>query len=142
MKKTLITFTLFIATVGVYAQGKSSTESRRVKAGFGLTVVQTQAEFPGGPDSLQSFLSNHLVYPDHARLNKVAGRVYISFNVSYEGMIKDAKVISGVNPELDNEALRVVKLMPNWKPGTAAGNPVKVQYILPIDFIIPGLPTN
>ena len=126
----------------MYAQGKSSTESHRVKAGFGLTVVQTQAEFPGGPDSLQSFLSSHLVYPDQARLNKVAGRVYISFNVSYEGMIKDAMVISGVNPELDNEALRVVKLMPNWKPGTAAGNPVKVQYILPIDFIIPGLPTN
>ncbi len=142
MKKTLITFTLFIATIGLYAQVKRSLESDKVKAGFGLTVVQTQAEFPGGPDSLQSFLSRNLIYPDGARLNKVAGRVYISFNVTVEGMIKDANVISGVNPDLDNEALRVVKLMPNWKPGTAAGSPVKVQYILPIDFIIPSLPTN
>ena len=138
MKKSLLAIALLFSTsVLVSAQEKKSEPKQRVKAGFGLTVVQEQAEFPGGSDSLQSFLKNNLVYPEKAKTEKVSGKVYVSFNVSETGKIIDSKVISGISPELDNEALRVVNLMPAWKPGTASGHPVKVQYILPIDFVLP-----
>ncbi|MBK6986846.1 MAG: energy transducer TonB [Bacteroidetes bacterium] len=138
MKKSLLSITLFFAISSmVIAQDNSGETKGGVKAGFGLTVVQEQAEFPGGNDSLQAFLRRNLVFPEKARKEKVSGKVYISFNVTDNGKITDAKVLSGVSPELDNEALRVVNQMPPWKPGTISGKPVKVQYILPIDFIIP-----
>ena len=138
MKKSLLAIALMFSTSGfVAAQETKAEPKQKVKAGFGLTVVQEQAEFPGGSDSLQSFLRTNLSYPEKAKTDKVSGKVYVSFNVSETGKIIDAKVISGVSPELDNEALRVVNAMPTWKPGTASGKPVKVQYILPIDFVVP-----
>ncbi len=112
-------------------------KEEKVKAGFGVSVVQVQPEFPGGPDSLQSFLKKNLDYPDSAKYNRIQGRVYIGFLVDKKGRIKEEKVLSGVNELLNNEALRVVRMMPEWKPGTAGGNPVSVQYILPVDFILP-----
>ena len=134
MKKSLLSIGMFLA-ISIVAHAQEN--SGKIKAGFGLTVVQEQAEFPGGNDSLQAFLKRNLVYPEKAKKEKVSGKVYISFNVSIDGKIEDAKILSGVNPELDNEALRVVKKMPTWKPGTVSGKPVRVQYILPIDFIVP-----
>ena len=137
MKK--IVLTVFLASlVGVAtAQEKKEPGKEKVKAGFGLTVVQVQPEFPGGADSLQSFLNCNLNYPEKAKVDHVGGRVYVSFRIDEKGKIIDPTVISGITDELDAEALRVVKLMPEWKPGTASGQPVKVQYILPIDFVIP-----
>ncbi len=134
MKKSLLSIGMFLA-ISIVAQAQEN--SGKIKAGFGLTVVQEQAEFPGGNDSLQAFLKRNLVYPEKAKKEKVSGKVYVSFNVYVDGKIEDAKIISGVNPELDNEALRVVNKMPAWKPGTVSGKPVRVQYILPIDFIVP-----
>ncbi len=121
--------------ITVHAQETKNSET--VKAGFGVTVVQVQPEFPGGPDSLQRFLKHNLTYPDSAKYKRIQGRVYIGFLVDKKGKIRDEKILSGVNELLDNEALRVVKLMPEWKPGTAGGNPVSVQYVLPVDFIVP-----
>lgn len=138
MKKSILTiFSLTLLVMSVNAQDNSGDSKAKVKSGFGLTIVQEQAEFPGGNDSLQAFLRNNLKYPEKAKKEKTSGKVYVSFNVSAEGKITDSKVLSGVSPELDNEALRVVNQMPLWKPGTVSGNPVKVQYVLPIDFIIP-----
>lgn len=116
---------------------EESTKQEPVKAGFGVSVVQVQPEFPGGPDSLQSFLKGNLRYPDSAKYNRIQGRVYIGFLVDKKGKIKEEKILNGVNELLDNEALRVVRMMPQWTPGTAGGSPTNVQYILPIDFIIP-----
>ncbi len=112
-------------------------EHQRVKAGFGVTVVQTQPEFIGGTDSLENFLRKKLTYPPQAKLNGIQGRVYVGFLVDKTGKIKNAKVLSGVNEELNTEALRVVQLFPDWKPGTRGGYAVDVQYILPLDFIVP-----
>ena len=112
-------------------------EHQRVKAGFGVTVVQNQPQYPGGQDSLDNFLRNNLNYPTQAKLNGVQGRVYIGFLIDRTGKIKNIRVLSGVNEELNSEATRVVQMFPNWKPGTRGDNAVDVQYILPIDFIIP-----
>jgi len=108
-----------------------------VKAGFGVTVVQNQPQFPGGADSLMSFLKSNLRYPEEAKLAWVQGRVFVGFLVDHNGKIKDAKILSGVNEQLDDEALRAVHLMPDWIPGNIGGTNVDVQYILPIEFIMP-----
>lgn len=125
----------FLLPLTMFSQDEENSKS--VKAGFGVSVVQIQPEFPGGPDSLQSFLKQNLRYPDSAKFKRIQGRVYIGFLVDKKGKIREEKILSGVNELLDNEALRVLKLMPQWKPGTAGGSATSVQYILPVDFIIP-----
>lgn len=107
------------------------------KPGFGITVVQTNPEFPGSTDSLQAFLKKHIAYPDSARLHGVQGKVYVSFTVNSKGKISEVKSLNSLNKDLESEAVRVVSLMPDWKPGTSGGKPVDVQYILPIEFILP-----
>jgi TonB family protein len=137
MKKVVLSVILASLIFTVSGQDKKEGSKYKVKAGFGLSVVQVQPEYPGGPDSLQSFLNRNLEYPEKAKADHIGGRIYVSFRVDEKGKIIDPKVISGITEDLDAEALRVVKLMPDWKPGTASGQPVKVQYVLPIDFVIP-----
>ncbi len=135
MKIQLLSIFLLVPLLGMAQE--ESAKQEPVKAGFGVSVVQVQPEFPGGPDSLQSFLKGNLHYPDSAKYNRIQGRVYIGFLVDKKGKIKEEKILNGVNELLDNEALRVVRMMPEWTPGTAGGSPTSVQYTLPIDFIIP-----
>ena len=136
MKKLLFVFYLFISVI-VTAQDKSQPGKKTTKAGFGVSVTQVQPEFPGGVDSLQTFLMDNLVYPDSAKLNHIQGKVYVGFMINYEGKIVNPKILSSASADLDKEALRVVGMMPDWKPGTAGGSPVSVQYILPIEFVSP-----
>ena len=136
MKKLLV---LFFCLIAILSFGQNQSGNRKVKAGFGVSVVQKEPEFPGGPDSLQSFLNRSVEYPATARMNNIHGRVYVGFMIDRTGKVKDVRLLSGVNEELDKEALRVATLLPSWKPGTAGGSPVDVHYILPIDFIIPAL---
>lgn len=133
MKRLLV---LFFCLVSFLSYGQNQSGNRKVRAGFGVSVVQNQPEFPGGPDSLQSFLNRSIDYPVQARINNIHGRVYVGFMIDRKGKVKDIRLLSGINEDLDKEALRVANLFPTWKPGTAGGSPVDVQYILPIDFII------
>src|SRR6188768_1228925 len=87
------------------------------KAGFGVTVVQEQPKFPGGDDSLISFLKRNLRYPPEAKLAWIHGLVYVGFLVDENGRIKDVRLLNSVNKLLDDEALRVVNMMPDWLPG-------------------------
>lgn len=121
----------------INAQDTIKPTKKDIKAGFGVTVTQVQPEFPGGSDSLESFLKANLVYPETARLSHTQGRVYVGYMVDRHGKIVKARILSGASEDLDKEALRVVNIMPDWKPGTAGGSPIDVQYILPIDFITP-----
>jgi TonB family protein len=141
MKLHYIAIATFIAA-NSFAQTPSQPqkEHQRVKAGFGVTVVQVQPEFPGGQDSLSSFIKKNMVYPLQAKLNGIHGRVYVGFLVDKTGKLKNHRILSGVNDELNNEALRVVQLMPDWTPGTNNGVAMDVQYILPFDFIVPKKP--
>ena len=108
-----------------------------IKAGFGVSVVQSQPQFPGGEDSLMAFMSRNLRYPEEAKLAWIQGRVFVGFLVDHNGKIKDVKVLSGVNSQLDDEALRVVHMMPDWIPGKIGGTNVDVQFILPVEFRMP-----
>lgn len=135
--KYLILLALVFSFQLCKAQDTIKPIRKSIKAGFGVTVTQVQPEFPGGPDSLESFLKTNLVYPESARLSHTQGRVYVGFLVDRNGKIAKSRILSSASDDLDKEALRVVNIMPNWKPGTAGGTPVDVQYILPIDFITP-----
>ena len=98
-------------------------------------VVEQMPEFPnGGMAGLMQFLSKNIKYPTIAQENGTQGRVTVQFVVNRDGSIVDAKVIRGVDPYLDKEALRVINSMPKWKPGMQRGKPVRVKYTVPVMF--------
>ena len=98
-------------------------------------VVEQMPEFPnGGMAGLMQFLSKNIKYPTIAQENGTQGRVTVQFVVNKDGSIVDAKVIRGVDPYLDKEALRVIGTMPKWKPGMQRGKPVRVKYTVPVMF--------
>lgn len=98
---------------------------------------ESQPVFPGGQDSLMSFLKANLKYPKECVRDSIEGRVLVSFVVNKDGSVKNIAVVKGVNHLLDEEACRVVSIMPAWKPGLVKGNPVNVKYTLPITFRLP-----
>jgi TonB family protein len=101
-----------------------------------FTVVEVMPEFPQGRAAFIKYLAANVKYPEQARKDRIHGTVYVSFVVAKDGRIKDAKVLRGVRADLDKEALRVVKNMPKWKPGTQRGKPVNVAFNVPIKFVL------
>ena len=97
-------------------------------------IVEEQDQYPGGMAECMKFLSKNIKYPTISQENGVQGRVIVQFVVNRDGSIVDAKVMRGVDPYLDKEALRVVGLMPKWSPGKQRGKAVRSQFILPVMF--------
>ncbi len=99
-------------------------------------VVEVMPEFPGGQEALMNYLTKNLKFPDQAREQGVQGTVYITFIVELDGRISGVRVLRGIDSEFDEEAMRVVRNMPVWKPGTQRGKAVRVRYALPIRFTL------
>lgn len=99
-------------------------------------AVDEMPEYPGGQDSLLSFISKNVKYPVAAQEKEVEGKVYIGFVVDETGTVTNAKVLRGVDPDLDKEALRVINLLEKWTPGKEKGKAVKVEYTFPISFAL------
>ncbi len=100
-----------------------------------FVVVEKMPEFPGGQQALFKYLSENVKYPVIAQENGIQGRVICQFVVNKDGKIVDVEVVrSGGDPSLDKEAVRVIKSMPNWKPGQQRGKPVRVKYTVPVNF--------
>ena len=97
-------------------------------------IVDEMPEFSGGVEAMMNYIAENVKYPEDAKEKNQSGRVMISFVVEKDGRVNDVKVLRGVCESIDNEAVRVVKAMPNWKPGKQAGKPVRVSYCLPISF--------
>lgn len=93
-------------------------------------------EFKGGNEALMKFMTDNIRYPEKARKENTKGKVFIKFVVSKEGKVKNAEILKGVSKDLDEEALRVVKAMPDWKPGTKNGKAADVEMTLPIMFAL------
>lgn len=91
-------------------------------------------EFPGGGDALDQFLNNNLKYPPTAKEKAIQGKVYVGFVVEKDGTITNIQIRRGAHELLNEEAIRVVKLMPKWKPGSMRGKTVRTRYTLPIVF--------
>lgn len=101
-----------------------------------FTIVEQMPEFQGGEEKLREFLSKNIKYPAMARENGISGTVYITFVVEGDGRITDVKSLRGLGGGLTEEALRVVKMMPNWTSGKQNGKPVRVQFTLPVKFTL------
>lgn len=99
----------------------------------GMIVEQTP-EFPGGMNALMEYLKTNLVYPKAAQDSSIQGRVVVNFVVEKDGSITNVEVARSVHPALDEEAVRVVSMMPKWKPGTQMGDIVRTKFTLPVLF--------
>ncbi|MBR6035528.1 MAG: TonB family protein [Bacteroidaceae bacterium] len=97
-------------------------------------VPDEQAEFEGGQQALMTWLSQNMRYPAEAMEANAQGRVLVGFIVNKDGSIDEVKVMKSVHPALDEEAVRVIKAMPKWKPGKKGNKTVRVRYTLPMSF--------
>ncbi|HKR06090.1 MAG TPA: energy transducer TonB [Bacteroidia bacterium] len=95
-------------------------------------ITDQMPEFKGGMEALLEYLTKNIHYPQTGK--KISGTVYVKFIVEKDGSVKRADIVRGVGEEYDKEALRVIKEMPPWQPGTKKGNPVRVQFNLPVKF--------
>ncbi len=98
--------------------------------------VEQQPEFPGGTDNFFKYIARNLRYPINDLKNKVQGKVTVSFMVDYDGSLTNIKIIDSVSTDINAEALRLIKNSPRWKPGMQNGRPVRVNYTVPIIFVL------
>ena len=99
-----------------------------------FVVVEEMPSFPGGDSELFRFIYDNIKYPELAKENNIQGKVILRFCVTYKGTVDQVSVVRGVDPSLDEEAIRVIKMLPLWKPGKQGGKPVNVWYSVPISF--------
>lgn len=99
-----------------------------------VSFPDVDAKFPGGAEALMKFIQDNIQYPETAKTAHIEGKVYVSYIVELDGSITNIKVERGASKELNNEAKRVVGLMPNWIPAESQGKKVRSRCILPIMF--------
>ena len=135
MKKIVLSLVMLLAVATLSAQntrGKNNVKESVDEPTF-ITVEQ-MPEFPGGQEGLVNYLVENLNYPEKAKAKKITGKVYVSFVVEKDGSISNVKVLRDIGYGCGEEAVRVVKAMPRWKPGMQRGKNVRVQYTLPLNF--------
>lgn len=143
MKLQNLAFALLLASVSVYADEPKVTElmiveDSKTSDNTIFFTPEKQPEFPGGINGLMQFLSENIKYPTECAENNIQGKVLVKFTVFKDGKIGNIEVVRPVHPLLDAEAVRVVRLLPNWTPGELNGQPVNVWYNLPINFKLQG----
>ena len=97
-------------------------------------IVDVMPEFPGGAEAMMKYIANNVKYPEEAKEQGISGRVFVQFVIEKDGSVSNVKVLRRIGGGCDEEAVRVVKAMPKWKPGMREGKPVRVSYNLPLNF--------
>ena len=123
-----------VAHVSGPAMGPPTASMEEGDEGEVFEIVEQNPSFPGGTEELMKWLQKNLKYPASAQENGIQGRVLVQFVVNKDGSIVEPKVIRGVDPALDKEAMRVVSAMPKWQPGKQRGKTVRVRFTLPVTF--------
>jgi protein TonB len=101
-----------------------------------FTAVEKEPNFPGGEAAFANYLGKNIHYPAIAKENNVQGKVFLSFVVERDGSLTDIRVVRGIGSGCDDEAVRVLKASPKWRPGIQNGRPVRVAYTIPISFTL------
>ncbi|MCX6242316.1 MAG: energy transducer TonB [Bacteroidetes bacterium] len=96
--------------------------------------IEKQPEYPGGTDAMFKFIFENMKYPKEARSKNIEGKVIVNFTVRSNGLVTDVETMRGIGGGCDEEAVRLVKLMPKWKPGEDLGKPIDVSMIVPVKF--------
>lgn len=130
----LLLATLLFAQCSGGSKANDNTVEGNDSAEQVYTKVEVMPQFPGGDTELTKFLGKSVKYPVIAQENGIQGKVVCSFIVSKDGSLSDYKVVRGTDPSLDGEAIRVLKMMPKWTPGTEKGKAVNVLYTVPVTF--------
>ena len=138
----MLIFAFSIAPNELYSQenqkkvnySKQKKVDAKTEKGDVFEKVDVMPEFVNGKDAMIKFIAQNVKYPESERKKGVQGKIYVSFVVNKHGKITDVKIARGVSPAIDREAIRVVKSMPNWKPGENNEKPVKVKFTIPISF--------
>ena len=125
---------LFFLILGFTALTTARAQQTDTPCGKVYQVVEQMPQFPGGQAAMMKFIADSLRYPSVACESRIEGRVVVQFVVDCEGNILNPLVVWSVDPLLDREAIRLVKLMPKWIPGRQNGKPVCVIYNVPIRF--------
>jgi len=128
MKQTIFCLALILSPYFLKAQD-SKTNSNTV-----FTIVETMPVYPGGDNALLEFVSKNVTYPKKAKDAGITGVVYVSYVVNKKGKVTKVKVVRGANKLLNKAALKCIKKVKGYKPGTQKGKPVNVQFTIPIRF--------
>ena len=112
----------------------SKVAARNSETDTVMDKCEVMPKFPGGESGMMKFLTENVKYPKEALNKGITGRVLVEFVVERDGSINDVKIMKSVDPILDNEAIRIVKAMPKWEPGTMNGKAVRVKHTLPVTF--------
>lgn len=113
--------------------GESQVDGNAI---FEAAGVENYPEFPGGMEAWSKFIQRNLRYPSAAQESEVQGKVYLSFVVEKDGSITDVQVTKGIGYGCDDEAMRVIKKSPRWKPGSQNNKFVRVRYRMPINYVL------
>ena len=133
--KTIKIVLLIMVIIGA-GRNQINAQDEKVKDGV-YSICEVMPVYPGGDDSLRTDIAKEVKYPEEASKKGIQGKVYISFVVDEKGKVEDAKIVKGVDPLLDKEALRVVSALDKtWTPGKEKGKPVKVAYTIPVKFAL------
>ena len=135
---SVVAFTLFL-TSGCQVQNSTSTKTLpigelRTEKVDANVIPDEMPSYPGGTNKLMQFLKYNIKYPIEAQKAGIQGRVFVTFVVKSDGSIININVMRSVSPVLDQEAVRVVSLMPNWKPARKDGVAVNCSFTLPVNF--------
>jgi periplasmic protein TonB len=111
-------------------------EEEEVDENYIFEIVEENPEFPGGNEAMMKYLRDNTRYPVIAREAGIQGTVFVTFVVERDGSVTNVSVLRGIGGGCDEEAVRVVRSMPKWKPGKQRNQPVRVQYRMPIRFVL------
>lgn len=112
----------------------SSKEAKDEKTEKPESIPEKAPEFKGGKEAMYEFLAKNMVYPKKAQEEGIQGNVFIRFAIEKDGSMSNVEVVRSLSPETDEEAVRVIKSMPKWEPGTTNGKPVRAYFVIPIRF--------
>lgn len=130
--KNLLYLTALLFTMSV---SRSFAQTDTTKFGsYSFVIIQQKPEYPEGEQALYKFIKDNLKYPEDAKNQQKQGTVYVGFTIDAEGNIKKIELLRGVFKSLDEEAMRIISLMPKWKPGRNDGKAVDVRFQIPIEF--------
>ncbi len=117
-----------------YVPKPSAPQEQYVDPDEPFIIVEQMPQFPGGEGELLKFLSRNITYPQIAREANIQGNVYAQFVIEKNGKVSGVKILRGIGGGCDEEAMRVLRMMPDWSPGRQRGIPVRVAFNIPVSF--------
>ena len=135
MKNLLLLFLLLALSSLSYSQSDDTTNVISVEENnCGFSIVDEAPIFPGGVEGIKKFIKENKKYPKELKDKNISGRVFVGFKIDSLGNVLEPKILKGIHPIIDNEALRIIKIMPKWKPAKHKGKNVSLMFQLPINF--------